>query len=84
MFAFYSLIAKQLGRVADDLMGNFLEYEWARYSLLVIADGIDENDSELKSEILTLASTHTLQGEALALKLYDVASQTFQKAKTNF
>lgn len=79
MFKIYSAIAKQIGRVADDLMDNFLEYEWARYSLLVIAEGIE--GEEIESEIKRLASDFDLRGEALALKLYDLSTSVYIKAK---
>lgn len=79
MFELYSTIARQIGRVADDLMDNFLEYEWARYSLLVIAAGVEGEDIE--NEIKRLASDFELKGEALALKLYDLSSSTYVKAK---
>lgn len=79
MFKVYSTIAKQIGRVADDLMDNFLEYEWARYSLLVISEGIE--GEEIENEIKRLASDFDLRGEDLALKLYDLSTSVYVKAK---
>lgn len=81
MFEVYSMIAKQIGRIADDLMDNSLEYEWARYSLIVISDGVD--DEELSYQIKTAASDFDLRGEKLALKLYDIASNSYAKAKNS-
>ncbi|ENP7131533.1 hypothetical protein [Raoultella sp. YJ] len=81
MFEVYSMIAKQIGRVADDLMDNSLEYEWARYSLIVINEGVD--DEELSSLIKTFASDFELRGDRLALKLYDISSNFYAKAKNS-
>lgn len=78
MFELYSTIARQVGRVADDLIGNYLEYEWARYALLVIATGVE--GEEIENDIKRLASDFDLRGEALALKLYDLSSSSYIKA----
>lgn len=80
MNAHYSIIAKQIGHVADDLMDNYLDYEWARYSLLVIASGIDETDI-IHSQLKVLASDFSLKGDALALMLYQLAEKAFKMAK---